>query len=35
VPTAFAVYSTLLQGVVLNPMGSGLPFTMVMNTEHT
>jgi peptide/nickel transport system substrate-binding protein len=35
VPTAFAVSSSLLKGVVLNPMGSGLPFTLVMNTEHT
>jgi peptide/nickel transport system substrate-binding protein len=34
IPTAFAVQSTALKGVVLNPMGSGLPFTMVMNTEY-
>lgn len=33
-PTSFAVSSTLLQGVVSNPMGSGLPFTMLFNTEY-
>ncbi len=34
VPTAFSVYNSLVQGIVSNPMGSGLPFTMVMNTEY-
>ncbi len=34
VPTQFQVYNTLLQGVVPNPMGSGLPFTMTFNTEY-
>ena len=34
VPQQFAVYNQLLRGVVFNPMGSGLPFTMVMNTEY-
>ena len=34
VPTAFSVHSTLIQGIVPNPMGSGLPFTMVMNTQY-
>ena len=33
-PTQFAVSSSLLQGVVSNPMGSGLPFTMQFNTEY-
>ena len=35
VPQQFAVYNQLLHGVVFNPMGSGLPFTMIMNTEYT
>ena len=35
VPQQFAVYNPLLRGVVFNPMGSGLPFTMIMNTEYT
>jgi peptide/nickel transport system substrate-binding protein len=34
VPQQFAVYNPLLRGVVLNPMGSGLPFTMMFNTEY-
>ena len=34
VPQQFAVYNPLLRGVVFNPMGSGLPFTMIMNTEY-
>ena len=34
VPQQFAVYNQLLHGVVFNPMGSGLPFTMIMNTEY-
>ena len=34
VPTAFAVYNTQLNGIYSNPMGSGLPFTMEMNTEY-
>jgi peptide/nickel transport system substrate-binding protein len=34
VPTAFSVHSPLLNGVVYNPMGSGIPFTMIMNTEY-
>lgn len=33
-PTQFAVSNSLLQGVVSNPMGSGLPFTMMFNTEY-
>jgi peptide/nickel transport system substrate-binding protein len=33
-PTAFAVYNSGLQGVINNPMGSGLPFVMFYNTEH-
>ena len=34
VPTAFAVYNSLLQGIPSNPMGAGLPYVMVMNTEY-
>ena len=34
VPTSFAVYSPFLQGVVSNPMGSGLPYVMTYNTEY-
>jgi peptide/nickel transport system substrate-binding protein len=34
IPTAFAVYNTQLHGIYTNPMGSGLPFTMEMNTEY-
>jgi len=33
-PTQCAVSSPLLQGVVQNPMGSALPFTMSFNTEY-
>lgn len=33
-PTAFAVYNSGLQGVINNPMGSGLPFVMFYNTEY-
>ncbi len=33
-PTQFAVYNPFLQGVVPNPMGSALPFTMTFNTEY-
>ncbi len=32
VPTAFAVYSSHLQGVVLNPMASAEPFDFLFNT---
>jgi peptide/nickel transport system substrate-binding protein len=34
VPTAFAVYNPLLAGFPSNPMGAGLPYVMVMNTEY-
>jgi peptide/nickel transport system substrate-binding protein len=34
VPTAFAVYNNQLHGIYSNPMGSGLPFVLEMNTEH-
>jgi peptide/nickel transport system substrate-binding protein len=34
-PTQFSVYNQLLKGVVPNPMGSALPFTMLFNTEYT
>lgn len=30
----YEVVNSLLQGIVLNPMGSGVPFSMVMNTQH-
>jgi peptide/nickel transport system substrate-binding protein len=33
VPTAFAVYSTNLQGFVQNPMASGEPFAIGFNTQ--
>jgi peptide/nickel transport system substrate-binding protein len=33
-PTQFAVSNPLLKGVVQNPMGSALPFTMSFNTEY-
>ena len=33
VPTAFGVYSTSLHGIVQNPMGSGEPFVIEMNTQ--
>jgi peptide/nickel transport system substrate-binding protein len=33
-PTQFQVYSPFLKGVIPNPMGSGLPFTMMFNTEY-
>lgn len=32
-PTQFAVYNPFLRGIVPNPMGSALPFTMSFNTE--
>ncbi len=34
VPQQYQIYNPLLQGVVSNPMGSALPFTMMFNTEH-
>jgi len=34
VPQQFAIYNPRLQGVVPNPMGSALPFTMMFNTEY-
>ncbi len=34
VPQQYQIYNPLLQGVISNPMGSGLPFTMMFNTEH-
>ncbi|HXQ49287.1 MAG TPA: ABC transporter substrate-binding protein [Thermoplasmata archaeon] len=34
VPTSFAVYSTLLQGVIQNPMASAEPFAFLFNTQH-
>ena len=33
-PTDFAVTTLNLKGVVLNPMGSGLPYVMSFNTEY-
>jgi peptide/nickel transport system substrate-binding protein len=33
-PTDFAVTNVNLKGVVLNPMGSGLPYVMSFNTEY-
>ncbi|MGI0070592.1 MAG: ABC transporter substrate-binding protein [Thermoplasmata archaeon] len=33
-PTAFSAYNSGLQGIVSNPMGSGLPFVMFYNTEY-
>jgi len=33
-PTQFSVSSPLLLGIVPNPMGSALPFTMSFNTEY-
>jgi peptide/nickel transport system substrate-binding protein len=34
VPTAFAVYSTLLHGFIENPMASGEPYTLGFNTQY-
>ena len=34
-PTQFAVSNQVLKGVVSNPMGSALPFTMLFNSEYT
>ncbi len=34
VPQQFQIYNPLLKGVIRNPMGSGLPFTMMFNTEY-
>ena len=34
VPTSFAVTNTGLQGVILNPMGSAIPYVMLYNTYH-
>jgi ABC-type transport system substrate-binding protein len=33
VPTAFAVYSTQMQGLIFNPMASAEPFAMLFNTQ--
>jgi ABC-type transport system substrate-binding protein len=33
VPTAFGVYSNTLRGIVQNPMGSGEPYAVEMNTQ--
>ena len=33
VPTAFAVYSTAIQGIIFNPMASAEPFAMLFNTQ--
>jgi peptide/nickel transport system substrate-binding protein len=33
VPTAFSVYSTLLHGVIENPMASAEPFSFLFNTQ--
>jgi hypothetical protein len=33
VPTAFAVYSSHLQGVIQNPMASAEPFAFMFNTQ--
>jgi peptide/nickel transport system substrate-binding protein len=30
----YAIYNPLVQGIVTNPMGSGQPFSMLMNTEY-
>jgi peptide/nickel transport system substrate-binding protein len=34
IPTQYAVYNTLVQGVVHNPMASGEPFAISFNTQH-
>jgi peptide/nickel transport system substrate-binding protein len=34
VPTAFAVYSTYLHGVIQNPMASAEPFAFLFNTQY-
>jgi len=34
VPTSFAVYSSLIQGVVFNPMASAEPFALLFNTQY-
>jgi peptide/nickel transport system substrate-binding protein len=34
VPTSFAVYSTLLHGVIQNPMASAEPFAFSFNTQY-
>ena len=34
VPTAFSVHNSHLNGIISNPMGSGLPFVMFYNTEY-
>jgi len=33
VPTAFAVHSTNLQGIVINPMGSAEPYQVELNSQ--
>jgi peptide/nickel transport system substrate-binding protein len=33
VPTSFAVYSTLVQGIYNNPMGSAEPYVITLNTQ--
>ncbi len=34
VPQQYQIYNPALHGVISNPMGSGLPFTMMFNTEY-
>ncbi len=34
VPTAFAVYSTAIQGAIFNPMASAEPFALLFNTQY-
>jgi len=33
IPTSFAVYSTSLHGVIINPMGSAEPYQILFNTQ--
>ena len=33
VPTSFAVYTTNLHGVIINPMGSAEPYAILLNTQ--
>lgn len=34
IPTSFQVYSVQLQGIVQNPMGSGIGFQLIYNTDY-
>ncbi len=34
VPQQYLIYNVNLKGFITNPMGSGLPFTMMFNTEY-